>query len=171
MTNIKLTYDYTLNSIKVVNESIDKINTKLGLVLTLSGILVNFGKDLPGYEILIVQTGLTQVCVSCYLLKLSAYIFIITAIAMALWGLWPSTGGKIVLPEQLLQDEWNLIDEEDYMTALIKYLEKETLLVLNNVRDMKASRLDWAIRSIAAAVILLGLDEIITISIPVLQKM
>ncbi len=171
MTNIKLTYDYTLNSIKIVNESVDKINTKLGLVLTLSGILVNFGKDLPGYGIVVIQTGLTQTCLSCYLLKLSAYVFIITAIAIALWGLWPSTGGKIVLPDQLLQDEWNLIDEEDYLTALIKYLEKETLLVLNSIRDIKASRLDWAIRSIAAAVILLGLDEIITISIPVLQKM
>jgi hypothetical protein len=56
-------------------------------------------------------------------------------------------------------------------TALIKYLEKETLLVLNYVRDIKASRLDWAIRSIASAVTLLGLDEILTISIPVLQKL
>jgi hypothetical protein len=171
MTNIKLTYDYTLNSIKVVNESVDKINTKLGLVLTLSGILVNFGKDLPGYSTVIAGAFLTHPCLSCYLLKLSAYILIIIAIAIALWGLWPSIGGKIVLPEQLLQDEWNLIDEEDYMTALIKYLEKETLLVLNNVRDIKASRLDWAIRSIASAVILLGLDEILAISIPVLQKL
>jgi branched-subunit amino acid permease len=42
---------------------------------------------------------------------------------------------------------------------------------LNSIKVLKASRLDWAIRSIAAAVILLGLDEIITISIPVLQKM
>jgi hypothetical protein len=166
MTNIKLTYDYTLNSIKVVNESVDKINTKLGLVLTLSGILVNFGKELPGYEI----AGLTQPCLSCYLLKLIAYVLIITAIATALWGLWPSIGGKIVLPEQLLQDNWNLIDEEDYLTALIKYLEKETLLVLNNIRDIKAGRLDWAIRAIASAVILLGLDEILAISIPVLQN-
>jgi hypothetical protein len=171
MTNIKLTYDYTLNSIKVVNESVDKINTKLGLVLTLSGILVNFGKDLPGYWIVIVNTSITQPCLSCYLLKLGAYVLIIVAISLALWGLSPSIGGKIVLPEQLLQDEWNLIDEEDYMTALIKYLEKETLLVLNNVRDMKASRLDWAIRSISSAVILLGVDEILTISIPVLQKL
>lgn len=171
MTNIKLTYDYTLNSIKVVNESVDKINTKLGLVLTLSGILVNFGKDLPGYWIVIANTSIPQSCPSCYLLKLGAYILIIVAISLALWGLSPSIGGKIVLPEQLLQDEWNLIDEEDYMTALIKYLEKETLLVLNNVRDIKVSRLDWAIRSIASAVILLGLDEIITISIPVLQKL
>ena len=102
---------------------------------------------------------------------MSAYILIIVAIALALWGLWPSSGGKIVLPEQLLEDEWNLIDEEDYMTALIKYLEKETLLVLNDIRDIKASRLDFAIRSIASAVILLGLDEILTISIPVMQKL
>jgi hypothetical protein len=57
------------------------------------------------------------------------------------------------------------------MKALIKYLEKETLLVLNDIRDIKASRLDWSIRAIASAVILLGLDEILTISIPVLQKL
>ena len=96
-------------------------------------------------------------------MKLSAYILIITAIAIALWGLWPSIGGKIILPEQLLEDEWNLIEEENYMKALIKYLEKETLLVLNDIRDIKASRLDWSIRAIASAVILLGLDEILTI--------
>jgi hypothetical protein len=170
MTNIKLTYDYTLNSIKVVTESIDKINTKLGLVITLSGILVNFGKDLPGYNLVIAKTGLTDTCLSCYLLKLGAYILIIAAISLALWGLSPAIGGKIVLPAQLLENEWNLADEEDYMTALISYLEKETLLVLNEFRDVKAGRLVWAIRSIAAAVILLGIDEIITISIPVLQK-
>ncbi|MEY3554720.1 MAG: hypothetical protein RLZZ580_774, partial [Cyanobacteriota bacterium] len=40
-----------------------------------------------------------------------------------------------------------------------------------DIRDIKASRLDWSIRAIASAVILLGLDEILTISIPVLQKL
>lgn len=29
MTNIKLTYEYTMNSIKVVNDSIDRIKTTL----------------------------------------------------------------------------------------------------------------------------------------------
>ncbi|WP_309729347.1 hypothetical protein [Chamaesiphon sp. OTE_75_metabat_556] len=170
MTNIKLTYDYTLNSIKVVNESVDKINTKLGLVLTLSGILVNFGKDLPGYN-LVITKGLTYLCLSCYLLKLGAYILIIAAISFALWGLSPAIGGKIILPAQLLEDEWNLAEEENYLTALVNYLENETLLVLNKFRDVKAGRLALAIRSISSAVILLGLDEIITISIPVLQKL
>ena len=49
MTNIWLTYDYTLNSIKVLKESINQLNTKLTLILTISGVLVNFGKDLPAY--------------------------------------------------------------------------------------------------------------------------
>jgi hypothetical protein len=171
MSNIKLTYDYTLNSIKVVNESIDKINTKLAVVLTLSGVLVNFGKDLPGYSVVVTSLSSTYSCLFCYLMKLSAYILIIAAIAITLWGLWPTNGGKIVLPEQLLKDEWNLAAEEDYMQALIQYLEKETLLVLNGIRDVKASRLDWAIRTLASAVILLGIDEILTISIPFLQKL
>ncbi|MBC6417896.1 MAG: hypothetical protein GDA44_03430 [Prochloron sp. SP5CPC1] len=165
MTNVKLTYEYTLNSIKVVDESIDKINTKLAVVLTVSGVLVNFGKDLPGYSI---PSGSDYPCLSCYLLKLIAYIFIIIAIATGLWGLSPVTGGKIVLPEQLLKDEWNLANEEDYMTALMEYLEKETLLVLIKIRVIKASRLNWAIRALATSVILFCLDEILAISIPVL---
>jgi len=36
MTNIWLTYDYTLNSIKVLKESINQLNTKLTLILTIS---------------------------------------------------------------------------------------------------------------------------------------
>jgi hypothetical protein len=39
MTNIWLTYDYTLNSIKVLKESINQLNTKLTLILTI-GLLV-----------------------------------------------------------------------------------------------------------------------------------
>jgi hypothetical protein len=168
MTNIKLTYDYTLDSIKVVNESIDKINTKLAVVLTLSGVLVNFGKDLPGYFVLTLCRSSSYPCLTCYLFKFMAYICIIITIAIGLWGLSPSSAGKIVLPEQLLSDEWNLAEEEDYMTALIQYLEEETLLVLSKIRDQKASRLDYAVRLIAASVVLLGLDEILAISIPVL---
>jgi hypothetical protein len=170
MTNIKLTYEYTLDSIKVVNDSIDKINTKFAVVLTLSGVLVNFGKDLPGYSLLVTCNNSVYPCLSCYLLKLAAYIFIIVAIGMGLWGLYPAVAGKIVRPEQLLTDEWNLAEEEDYMTALIQYLEKETLLELSEIRDQKVSRLDWAVSAIATSVILLGLDEILAISIPVLGK-
>lgn len=170
MTNIKLTYEYTLNSIKVVNESIDKINTKLALIITFGGILINFGKDLPEYSLVINSDLIKYYCWLCYIMKLSAYIFIIKAIAIALWGLSPNVGGKIILPEQLISDEWNNAAEEEYLTALTKYLEKETLLVLNDIRDYQASRLSWAIRSIAIAVILLGLDEILGISLPVIRN-
>lgn len=167
MTNIKLTYDYTLNSIKVVRESVDKINVKLGIVITLSGILVNFGKGLPGYLVTNREVNFDYPCLFCFLLKLGAYILMIVAIAYALWGLAPLDTGKIVLPQQLLEDEWNLTEEENYMTALILYLEEETLLVLNVTRNIKARRLDLSIRAIALAVILFGLDEILSILISV----
>ena len=36
MTNIWLTYDYTLNSLKVVKDSINQLKTKLTLILTIS---------------------------------------------------------------------------------------------------------------------------------------
>ena len=165
MTNVKLTYEYTLNSIKVVEESIQQIHTKLAVILTVSGVLVNFGKDLPAYSI---PSGSDYPCLSCYLLKLMAYVFIIIAILTAFRGLSVAIGGKIVLPEQLLKDEWNLANEEDYMTALIEYLEKETLLGLTKIRAKKASILNWAIGALATSAILFCLDEILAISIPVL---
>ena len=73
MSNIKLTYDYTLNSIKALSESVDKINVKLSFVLTLSGVLINFGKDLPGYNTEIQCHQHVYPCLTCYLFQIGAY--------------------------------------------------------------------------------------------------
>ncbi len=126
MNNIKLTYEYTLSSIKTVSDRIDKINTEFAVVLAFTGALANFGKDLPNYLLVVVE-NVRYPCPTCYLLKLIAYTLIIATIAICLWGLLPSESGKIVLPEQLLTEEWNLAKEEDHMIALIQYLEQETL--------------------------------------------
>lgn len=170
MTNIRLTYDYTLNSIKVVQDDIDKINTKLTLILTISGVLVNFGKDLPAYIVPLECNQSIYPCPSCYLLKFLAYFLIIMTICLGLWGLSTGSSGKIILPQQLLRDEWNQAEEEEYLTALIQYLQTETMLVLNNTRYWKAIKLEQATRTVVTAVILFLLDEIIVISIPVLGK-
>ncbi|MFN7247551.1 MAG: hypothetical protein ACK5UO_13040 [Microcystis sp.] len=170
MTNIRLTYDYTLNSIKVVKDSINQLKTKLTLILTISGVLVNFGKDLPAYIVSLECNQSIYPCLSCYLLKFLAYLFTIITIGLGLWGLSPVVGGEIILPEQLLAEEWNQAEEEDYLTALIQYLQTETLVIISKIREQKAIRLNWAIRTIVTAVILFLLDEMIFISIPVLGK-
>jgi len=139
MTNIRLTYDYTLNSIKVVKDSINQLNTKLTLILTISGVLVNFGKDLPAYIVSLECNQSIYPCLSCYLLKFLAYLFTIITIGY-------------------------------YLTALIQYLQTETLVIISKIREQKAIRLNWAIRTIVTAVILFLLDEMIFISIPVLGK-
>ena len=46
----------------------------------------------------------------------------------------------------------------------------ETLLVLNKIRDYQSRRLKWAITSVAIAVILFGLDEIIGSSLPIFDN-
>ena len=103
-------------------------------------------------------------------LKFLAYLFTIITIGLGLWGLSPVVGGEIILPEQLLAEEWNQAEEEDYLTALIQYLQTETLVIISKIREQKAIRLNWAIRTIVTAVILFLLDEMIFISIPVLGK-
>ena len=101
-------------------------------------------------------------------MKFLAYLFTIITIGLGLWGLSPVVGGEIILPEQLLAEEWNQAEEEDYLTALIQYLQTETLVIISKIREQKAIRLNWAIRTIVTAVILFLLDEMIFISIPVL---
>lgn len=125
MTNIKLTYEYTLNSIKVINDSIDRIRTTFTLIITLGGVLANFGKDLPGYSSIVdcQKIAANYPCLSCYLIKIIAYICLIIAIGISLSGLSPSSGGKIILPEQLITKEWNEAEEEDYLYSLVEYLE------------------------------------------------
>ena len=103
-------------------------------------------------------------------MKFLAYLFTIITIGLGLWGLSPVVGGEIILPEQLLAEEWNQAEEEDYLTALIQYLQTETLVIISKIRVQKAIRLNWAIRTIVTAVILFLLDEMIFISIPVLGK-
>jgi hypothetical protein len=72
------------------------------------------------------------------------------------------------LPQQLLSDDWNQADEEIYLVSLIQYLEKETLLELDRIRNKKANIFNLASFSLGIAVILLCLDEILGISIPIL---
>jgi len=165
MSNIKLTYQYTLDSIKVINETIDKTNTKLALVLTLSGVLISFGKDLPGNFVIIksLTENLVISCPACLYLKLGAYFLIVVAIVLGLWGLRPRNRGRSILPEQLLSDEWNLVDEESYMSSLIIYLQNETLLVLSEIQYQKEVRLEWGIRVLGMAALLLVLDEVFSI--------
>jgi hypothetical protein len=167
-TNIELTYNYTLDSIKVVEEGISKIKAKLIAVLTLSGVLVNFGKDLPGYTTEVECGSVAPPCLSCYILKITAYLLFVAALSLGLWGLNPATEGKIVLPKQLLTDEWNLASKEDYMTSLVEYLETETFLKLYELRRIKAIRLEWSIRCVAFGALLLGLDEMLATSLPIL---
>ena len=128
--------------------------------MTPSGVLINFAKDLPSK---LIAGEIAENYFSCLILKLTAYVLIILTIALALWVLLITTGDKVILPSQLLEDEWNLADEEVYLTALIQYLEKETLLALDQLRNTKASKLDWAIRLLATAVVLLGIEQIIVI--------
>ncbi|WP_204104595.1 MULTISPECIES: hypothetical protein [Spirulina sp. CCY15215] len=174
MTNIKLTYEYCLNSINQLSGELDKINTKLAVLLTFSGVLVNFGKDLPSSSVFINCTSTYYPCPACYLLKFVAYSFFIIAIAIGLRGLAATSStrnGKIILPEQLLSDDWNRAEEEIYLISLIQYLEKETLLELEKMRNKKENIFSLASFSLGIAVMLLCLDEILSISIPVLGNL
>jgi len=60
------------------------------------------------------------------------------------------------------------LTKEDYMTSLVEYLETETFLKLYELRRIKAIRLEWSIRCVAFGALLLGLDEMLATSLPIL---
>jgi len=170
MTNIKLTYQYTLDSIQIINASIDRIRATFTSIVAIGGFLANFGKDLPGYQASVSckEIVINYPCLSCYILKIMAYFCLIVAIFISLQGLSPKEGGKIVLPEQLMSDEWNEAEEKIYLLSLVEFLEQKTLLVLKKYSDYESRRLSRAIGCLGATVILFGLDEILGSSLPVL---
>ncbi len=170
MTNTKFTYEYILNSIKSTTENIDKTNAKLALVLSFSGVLINFGKDLPGYSTLIQCQEIKYHCITCSVFQFVSYSLIIFAIATSLFGLLPTSAGEIILPSQLITEEWRELEEEEYFMTLIPYLEEKTLLDLNRLGTKKSKRLTYSIDFVGGAVILLGLDKILGVSIPIFEQ-
>jgi hypothetical protein len=167
MTNIRLTYDYTRDSVKTASESIDKLNTKLTVVLTFGGALVNFSKDLPGYNVSFEGAPLQPPCISCYLFQVVAFALVFVAIAFGLWGILPAKAGRILLPTLLLEDSWNNENEEVYMTYFVQELEN-TLMELDSLGAKKSVRLNYAIRTIGGAILILILDKILSASLPVM---
>jgi len=172
-TNAKLTYDYTLNAIKTLNDGIEQLRTRFTAILAFSGVLVSFGRTLPGYLVPIAGTDPVQFCPcpACLAFKILAYGCFIIAIVLCAIALVPGAAGRTVLPTQLLEPQWNGIPEADYCEALVRYLEPATLLALERIREIQTIQFTWAIRAIAAAAICLLLDEILGTALPALGSL
>lgn len=66
-TNTNLVYEYTESLFKAINDSLDRLDSKIATVIALSGLILRFTLDLPGLNSLEEMP-----CYSCLILKVLA---------------------------------------------------------------------------------------------------
>jgi hypothetical protein len=159
--NIKHTYDYTLASIKGISDNIDVINTRLTIVLTLGGILLNFGNGLLDQAKLLKGINLDFLYNAFLIFHIVSCILIISSMIITLWELVSSKGGCIILPNKLTSEELKNTEEDRYLLSVIKFHEDNNILPLKELRDKKVLGFYWSVRIITFAMIFIGIEEII----------
>ncbi len=96
-SNFILIYNYTEYRIKLANESISALNTKLSAVLAFSATSIFFSINLPNQPFLPTSTHL--ICYTCLLLKISVAITLAIAIFIAIQGFRPKAFGGMTPQE------------------------------------------------------------------------
>jgi hypothetical protein len=115
--NTELIYNYTEALIKAQNESLNRLDTKLGGLLAFTGVLVKIAADLPGRTALQGITGL--ICYSCILLKVLTLVFLALAALKLCIGITAKLREKVVSPQALMRDEWYFADQENCKCYII----------------------------------------------------
>jgi len=134
-SNIKLIYSYTEYRIKLVNDSITALNTKLGSMIALSGASIGFSINLP-YQAFIDACIYPDTCYSCLLLKILVCVCLVIAIYISVRGFYPQAGGGMT-PPQLLMDEY-YGDTDENCRLVITKTWIEALAELESMRDAKS---------------------------------
>jgi hypothetical protein len=156
--NTDLIYSYTEALIKAQNESLNRLDTKLGGFLAFTGVLVKFAADLPGGNALREATGFT--CYSCIVLKVLTFGFLVIAALFLCLGLTAKLRGKVVSPKVLMKDEWYFADKENCQCFIINtWVEAEKEYV--QVGFEKGRRLNGAVWLISAALTTLTISTLL----------
>lgn len=157
-SNVDLIYSYTESIVKAQEESLNRLDTRLGTFLAFAGVTLRFAVDLPGKSEL---TGISECIASSSLaLKLAACGFSIASIVVSSLGLTARMTGRTVSPETLMSDKWYWEKEQRckafIVNTWIKMLEEYKKTGLK-----KAKTLNLAIRLICGAAIAFSLDTVL----------
>jgi hypothetical protein len=154
--NYKLAWDYTQSVMKLVNESINILNTKLNTLLGFNGILLRFALDLKGKDIMLSGSP----CYSCLIFKIGVCIFSVASVLLIAWGLKTGKSGMTVHPRELLQHQWYYCDEEDTYLHLTKTL-RDGIEDLRQYRDTKAKAFDTALTLLIISAMCLSINIVL----------
>jgi hypothetical protein len=163
-SNLRLIYSYTEYRLKLANDSLNALNTKLGSIIAFSGAAIGFSINLPNKGFSVVTAQLT--CYSCLILKILVCLCLVVAICISMAGFYPKAGAGMT-PPRILMDEY-YDDSEENCRLVITKTWLETLDELELMRDTKAEYLKKAIFALGGAAILAAIDIMLASLLPML---
>ncbi len=157
-TNIQLIYSYTEYRLKLANDSINALNTKLGSIIAFSGVSIGLSINLPN-KAFTINSSAQYICYSCFIIKIIVCIFLIAAIVISLSGFSPKEGGGMTPPSLLMNE--NYYDSDEHCRLIITKTWIEALEELELLRDNKAKQVKMAILALGGAAILAATSVIL----------
>lgn len=146
--NINLIYSYTEYRIKMTNDSINALNTKLSAVLGFSATSIIFSINLPN-QAFIPNTRHEYLCYSCLILKIIVCVLLAVTIFKCIQGLLPKAVGGMTPPEILMNEYYYDTDENCKLVITKTWIE--ALKEFETLRDEKAKIANGAITTLGGA--------------------
>jgi hypothetical protein len=149
-SNIEQIYAYTEYRLKLANDSLSALNTKLGSVIAFSGAAISFSINLPNQAFIPDPDHPEIICYSCLILKMTVCASLIVAIYLGIKGFTPQSFGAMTPPKLLMKENYrDSVDDECQLVILKTWLE--ALEEFEAIRDEKAETTNKAIRVLGFA--------------------
>ena len=159
---IELIYEDSANLLKSVQENINSINTRLGVVIGFNVTSILLSSKLPGRfpDIALIPLEDFLPCNSCLLFKVLTYIFLISSLFFSLWGFSPQSKDTFIFPKRQLEKS-SSYSGRDFRIAIIEARDEMIIDLMKLVHE-KADRLRYALIALGVAASSAALDVIIT---------
>jgi hypothetical protein len=165
-SNIELIYSYTEYRIKLTNDSLHALNTKLGSIIAFSGAAVGFSINLPNKAFIVQQSLEPYICYSCLILKILVCVLLVLAICTSMLGFLPQARGGMTPPNLLLKEHY--YDSEEEYRLVITRTWIEALDEIEQARDSKAEFVKRAILALGGAAVLAASNIILASGLSIL---
>ncbi len=145
--NTRIIYDYTEKIFRGIQDNIASLNTRLGVTIGFSGLMLRFSLDLP------------ENFPSCLSLKVAACSLVCVALCLALNGFLTEPTGKYVKADELLEDNYYLPEE----LLRLKIIDgwNEGIRGLSFLQARKNRYLNWSVKTLAVSSLCFGINIIL----------
>lgn len=151
-SNIKLIYEDSESSLKVVRDDVNTFNTRLSVLIGFNATLIRFAMDLPA------QFPCSVACYSCLCLKIVTLILLIASIVLSLLELLPKDQETLIYPKSQLTKS----DGASELEFRLRIIEKRDEMIHSFLEHIgrKAKRFRQALICLGIATGISALDII-----------